>query len=132
MRGASNGGWRLAIERRDDEGSGVAFFSVSGTISLEDLRAALSELYATRPPGLPRNHLWDFREAEVDWSSDEIRGFASWVGANRQPDEGRTAVVVATDFHFGLARMYEVFSSDFPVEFVVFRDLEAATAWVTR
>jgi hypothetical protein len=53
-------------------------------------------------------------------------------GANRQPGEGKTAVVVATDFHFGLARMYEVFSSDVPVEFVVFRDLEAATAWVTR
>jgi hypothetical protein len=120
------------IKQTDDERSGVVSFSVSGPFLLSELRATLAELFASRPEELPKRFLWDLRTAEIEWSSGDIKQFSEWVSANRQSGEGRTAVVVAEDFHFGLARMYEVFSSDVPVEFVVFRDLESAKTWVTH
>ncbi len=123
---------RVSIERADDRGSGVVRFTVTGPLRPDELRDTLAELYATHPPELPRRFFWDLRGADIDWSSDEIRSFAGWVRANRLPGDGRTAVVVDRDFHFGLARMYEVFSADLPVEFVVFRDVEAATAWMAH
>lgn len=122
----------MTIERTGTGEAGLTSLSVSGSFHLSDLRDTLSELYEALPPELPKRFLWDLREAEIEWSAEEIRQSSDWVRENRQPGKGKTAVVVRRDFHFGLARMYEVFSSDLPVEFVVFRDLEAATAWVTR
>ena len=121
----------MTIERVGPDAAGVIRFTVSGPFHLSDLRDALKELYAGH--ALERRRLlWDVTGAELDWAAEEIKGFSEWVRENRWPGEGRTAVVVSRDLHFGLARMYEMFSSDLPVEFVVFRDLEAATAWVTR
>lgn len=122
----------MTIKWIGPDASGITSLSVSGPFHLSDLRATLGEIYADRAPGRPRRFLWDLRRAELDWSSEELREFSEWVRENRQPGEGKTAVVVSRDLHFGLARMYEVFSSDLPVEFVVFRDLGAATAWVAR
>ncbi|MBN2452601.1 MAG: hypothetical protein JXR77_19615 [Lentisphaeria bacterium] len=42
----------------------------------------------------------------------------------------KVAVIAPTDLSFGLARMYEVFSDSLPWEFAVFRDGEAARAWL--
>ncbi len=42
----------------------------------------------------------------------------------------RVAVVAPADLSFGLARMYQVFSDNVPWEFVVFRDADAARAWL--
>lgn len=120
------------IDREHERASGVVRFTVTGPLRPDELRDTLADLYATHDPELPKQFLWDMRAVQIDWSADEIRSFAAWVRANRQPGEGRTAVVVARDFHFGLARMYEVFSADLPVEFVVFRDMESAMAWIAH
>lgn len=123
---------RMTIERVGPDASGVTVLTVSGPIRLDDLRDTLGELYTGNTPEPPVRFLWDLRDAELNWSADDIKQFSEWVRRNRQPGEGKTAVVVSRDLHFGLARMYEVFSSDLPVEFVVFRDLDAAAAWVAR
>jgi hypothetical protein len=47
-----------------------------------------------------------------------------------RPEQRRIAVVAPQHLSFGLARMYEVFSACLPWEFVVFRDHEAALAWL--
>lgn len=39
-------------------------------------------------------------------------------------------MVAPRDVSFGLARMYEMSSTDIPRDFVVFRDLDAAAAWL--
>lgn len=122
----------MTIKRVGPDASGVTILRVTGPFHLGDLRATLGELYADHTREPPRRFLWDLRSAELNWSAEEIRQFSDWVRRNRQPGEGKTAVVVSRDLHFGLARMYEVFSSDLPVEFVVFRDLDAATVWVAR
>ncbi len=42
----------------------------------------------------------------------------------------KVAVIAPADLSFGLARMYEMFSGPVKWEFVVFRDREAAHAWL--
>jgi len=42
----------------------------------------------------------------------------------------KVAVVAPKDISFGLARMYEAFSSEVPWQFVVFRAADAAFAWL--
>ena len=42
----------------------------------------------------------------------------------------KVAVVAPEDISYGLARMYELLSSDVPWEFSVFRDADAALAWL--
>ena len=42
----------------------------------------------------------------------------------------KVAVIAPKDVSFGLARMYEAFSSDIEWEFVVFRSARAALAWL--
>jgi hypothetical protein len=47
--------------------------------------------------------------------------------SEKQP---KVAIIAPSDLSFGLARMYEMFSFEVPWEFVVFRDDEAAQAWL--
>jgi hypothetical protein len=43
----------------------------------------------------------------------------------------RRAIVVATDYQFGMARMFSTFASNIEQQVEVFRDLEDAEAWLT-
>ena len=122
----------MPIEWTRDKETGITSFTVSGSLTPSEVRESLGELYADPDPDVRKRYLFDLREATIDWHSDSVRELAHWVGANRPPGEGRTAILVAYDLHFGLARMYEMLSSDVPVEIVVFRDLEAATVWLAR
>jgi hypothetical protein len=42
----------------------------------------------------------------------------------------KVAVVAPKDLSFGLARMYQVFANSVPWNFVVFRAMDAALAWL--
>jgi hypothetical protein len=42
----------------------------------------------------------------------------------------RVAVVAPKDLSFGLARMYDAFADSIPWNFVVFRAMDAALAWL--
>lgn len=43
----------------------------------------------------------------------------------------RRAIVVSTDYQFGMARMFSTFAENTGQQVEVFRDLEAAEAWLT-
>ena len=45
-------------------------------------------------------------------------------------EQRKVAVIAPADLSYGLARMYEIFIADLPWEFVVFRDDDAARAWL--
>ncbi len=107
----------MPIEVTREEG--MMSFRVSGSLLPSEPRETLSELYSEPDADFPRRQLWDLREATLDWSTPEVKHFVDWVKLNRPPVEGRTALVVSRDFHFGLARMYEILSVDIPVELVV-------------
>lgn len=79
------------------------------------------------------NLLVDLRQTESSVRSaaalnefaDFVRG--QYVSTTAPP---KVAVVAPEDISFGLARMYEFFSGTVPWEFVVFREADAALAWL--
>lgn len=79
------------------------------------------------------NLLVDLREADSSArSSGVLRHFAEYVGTviTNGPARAKVAVVAQRDLSFGIARMYEAFSESVPWDFVVFRAIDAALAWL--
>ncbi len=61
---------------------------------------------------------------------EEIGRVAEFLGAYVERIGGRCAVVASSDVHFGMSRMGSVFSAGVGVDAQVFRDPDAALAWL--
>lgn len=109
--------------------TGVAIATCSGLLGPKDAREAVAALWAN--PGWPgRASVWDFREAQFDLSSREVRRTAEFVLQNQPaPPPSKVAFVTRRDVDFGMARMFEVFREDERTTFRVFRDFDEALRW---
>jgi hypothetical protein len=121
----------MPVHSHIDWDDGLILFTVRGPLGQADLEAALSSIYEDPERTLPSKYLWDLRDAEIDWSGEQVKEFVHWVLAHRPEGTSRNAVVASSDLQFGLARMYEALTSDMPVNLSVFRDMDEAHAWVT-
>lgn len=79
------------------------------------------------------NLLVDLRQTDSSSrSGDVLRKLANYMKL-RLADTGtypKVAVIAPKDVSFGLARMYEFFADSIPWDFVVFRSVDAALAWL--
>lgn len=104
-----------------------------GIVADDEFLSFYSTLYEDTRFDKSFNLLVDLRRTEsASRSSDALSEFAEFIrnqfsGAAVRP---KVAVVAPRDISFGLARMYEAISSDIPVEFTVFRSIEAAISWL--
>lgn len=101
---------------------------VSGPIGLEEIR---THLFAERlEGGLSYLELIDARAAVPTISPAQIREIVSLLTAfGRESALGPTAVVVSSDFAFGMLRMLEIMLEDVCVV-KPFRDYDAAVQWL--
>jgi hypothetical protein len=79
------------------------------------------------------NLLVDLRQAEsAIRSSQALKEFANFMRGRFKGVMTKTkvAVVAPSDLSYGLARMYEGYSALDSMDFVVFRAIDAALAWV--
>ena len=77
--------------------------------------------------------LTDLREADSrPRSTSTLRQFAGFIGEHFDDSKipPKVAVVAPKSLSFGLARMYQSYAASVPWEFVVFRALDAAFAWL--
>jgi hypothetical protein len=104
-----------------------------GAVSDQEFLDGYRTLFEDPEFDLGFNRLVDLRRTDSSSrSTSALRSFAAWVkqryeGAQVAP---KTAVVAPRDVSFGLARMYEAFTNLTPGEFVVFRSVDAALAWL--
>jgi hypothetical protein len=101
----------------------------TGPIALVDLQAHWAAELAEGGEGYPE--LVDATGASVAFDSAEVRRMVEVLrieASNRSL--GPTAVVVQTDFGFGMVRMFGILVEPF-CEIRPFRDLAAAEAWLT-
>jgi hypothetical protein len=79
-----------------------------------------------------RRYLWDMQSLVVgpDTTGDlrqmlvELERLAGiWSGS-------RVAIIVSSDLHFGVARMFTSFAVDLDVEYQIFRDAAEARGWL--
>ena len=105
--------------------------TVTGPLSVREAIRVLDEVYSAPDFRADALALWDFREAEMDWTPEEIRRLLS-DAKSRQKKRGETyvAIVVSRDVDFGIARSLEMWGEWKPGAMRAFRDMDEASAWL--
>ena len=119
----------MAVTIHIDEASGVAIMSCSGVLQFDQATRSAKELWdASDWPG--RAAVWDFRAAQFDLPSSEIRHLSKFIleHQRKNPPE-KVAFVTPRDVDYGMARMFGAFRDDPSTAFRVFRDYEEAVDW---
>ncbi|MCK4512273.1 hypothetical protein KAW64_11070 [bacterium] len=123
----------MPIETSIDSRTGLRTHVATGTLTPDELEKALLDAYR-RPDYRPDGHsLCDLREAgAVTFTGEEIRRVVATVLEHRGAPPGtRTAIVVARDLNFGLARMFaHQLEAKSRSDVTVFRDMDKAMAWL--
>jgi hypothetical protein len=118
----------VPIDYRPDYAQHIAYITGSGRVGFEDCLGLIRGQQAD--VGRRLHELNDYRGIELALEAHQVEDLAAM---NRELYSGmqniRFAVVVDSDLGFGMARMFEVYLHE-SVEFRVFREYEAALAWV--
>jgi len=105
----------------------------AGTTTDEEFQAFYRSLFESGSIDPSMNLLVDLRGADSSPRSPEVLNqFAEFVEQtfSNISTIPKVAVVAPKDLSFGLARMYQVFANSVPWNFVVFRAMDAALAWL--
>ena len=101
----------------------------SGCVQAEDVRAHLLDECRRRALSYPE--LIDAGAATLDWSSSEARGIVELLRTlGRESTLGPTAVVVSSDYAYGMLRMLEILCDDV-CTLRPFRSREEAELWLS-
>jgi hypothetical protein len=118
----------MPIQRVLDERTQVVRTTISGRVTIEELREHFAEMQAAN--GHRRLELVDARG--VTAMGLTVRDLPALADFGRELFRGSVApraVVVGTVVHFGVARVFAALSSGW-VRICVFDDLEAAEGWL--
>ncbi len=100
----------------------------TGPVTAEEVRAHLLDECRHRALSYPE--LIDARAATPDWSSREARDIAELLKSlGRESTLGPTAVLVSSDYAFGMLRMLEILIDD-TCSLRPFRSYEEALQWL--
>ena len=119
------------IETKIDEEKDLTIHTVSGQLTVQDVRDALDRYYSGSVTMLI---LWDLTKVDLSsWATNQIVFLAKKVKEySHLRIGGKTAVVIAKDLNFGIMRMYEAYAESEEIDFEtrVFRDMEKAKEWL--
>jgi hypothetical protein len=122
----------MTIERKIDEASNCATYTLSGGITGDDIMNALELFFRDNPKA---DVLWDLRKAEFGGkiATADLERIARFI-KQKYPlrTRGKTALLASSDLAFGLAREYEVIAEIAGVKnpIKVFRSMEKAKEWL--
>jgi hypothetical protein len=122
----------MSCELTIDDSTGVVVVIVTGNPTPDDLRETMTRIWQTREYLENLRVLWDLRSGTIGHlRSSDLRRIAEHESEKR-PDlpQSRVAYLVEQQVDFGMARMLNAFLEDEPLEDRIFRDSEAAWAWL--
>ncbi len=131
----------MPLELRYDAGKGIIYVTVDGNVHVDEFDGVTKAIVSSDeyPPDTPT--LWDARSVHVkiDAGSGQAKGSEKQflldmiAMRKRYPERGnaKLAIVVPSDFGFGMSRMYELLSGGLPQSIMVFRDFAEAEQWLS-
>jgi hypothetical protein len=121
----------MPFSMKTDPATGIVIATCSGSLGLGDARDGATALWEN-PQWSGQAVVWDFRDAQLDMSSGNVREIAKFV-LDHQPASPppRVAFVTGRDVDFGLVRMFEVFRAHPATEVRTFRDYDEAVSWAS-
>jgi len=111
----------------------LAIFRHVGVVPDDEFLSSYKKYFQNPDISKAENLLVDLQKTRSSQrGSEALKKLSEFLRAKfkNSPIRRRVAVVAPTNVSFGLARMYEAFSELVPWEFVVFRDPDAAKAWL--
>ena len=122
-----------AIQKEIISPDGPVKYTAAGPINGKDILKQLSDLLIDPDFRASMDILWDFRAVTtriVD--AQEVKDLVNFIRTNqsKRGSNYRVALVVSRDMDYGLARMYEAYSQDLPVQIRIFDELEQAELWL--
>jgi len=123
----------MGLRVHSEISGGVLRLRASGTVTLGELRSTLQALYSGDARTAAMDALWDFSQATMAVSSDDLEHLAEFVSHHwGEGGDSRSAIVAADDLAFGLARVYGArVRPRVQSQVRIFRDRERALAWLT-
>jgi hypothetical protein len=123
----------MSIECRIRPEHNLAILVHAGTTPDDEFFAYYKSLYENGTLDPSMNLLVDLREADSrPRSSMVLRDLAEFMQGihSDTTTRPRVAVVAPKDLSYGLAKMYSAFADPVPWDFVAFRAMDAALAWL--
>ena len=114
------------IEKNDPDG--VVRLIFSGHAGLRDVVLATEQIMEDGHIAFTRR-LFDFRKAEVHFSSEDISRISDR-SINNEPGDSRIALLVRGDLQYGLSAMFVGLAWDSSRQIRVFRDEAEAITWL--
>lgn len=116
-----------------DAGGGFMRVTLTGALGFESFVTSFDALVSHPSYRAGANTIWDFREAPLAGVPTEtLRRIMRFAAERQELRRGaRVAAVVASDTDFGVARIFEAFSAELPIQFHVFRDMAEAETWAS-
>lgn len=124
----------MAIQTRIDPQTGFRTHTVTGDISIDEVRRTLEETYAHPDFRAEADAIWDLTDATGELATEEIRHLADFVGKLAGGSSaGKVALLVPRDIESGMARMYEsILGGQSSKPIMVFRDQAEADRWFSE
>lgn len=116
-----------------DDAKAMTTLRFTGRVTASEVLEALVQLTAHAGYRAGMARLWDGREADLsEMTRDDFLLLAHALRPIQSPSPGvRVALLVSRDIDFGIMRMFESWEGDdLPAAIRVFRDLQAAEAWL--
>ena len=112
--------------------AGMIVHTIDGAISLDEALSAFDRATADERFRPSMNVLWDFTNGTIlGGATDEIQELSKAFSRRLEHSAFHKAAVAAPqDLAYGIARMYEGFSGEQPVDLNVFRSREEAMSWL--
>jgi hypothetical protein len=124
----------MACSVQEDRADGLVTVLVDGEPSVEEIQSAMATIWTTPTYLENLRVLWDLRKGSLGHLDTQALRDVAQFEQNKRPDlaTSRIALLVGRDVDFGLSRMLGAFMSEEPLEDRVFRDVEAAKAWLSE
>jgi O-methyltransferase involved in polyketide biosynthesis len=124
----------MPITSHIDSGTGTRRHTATGDLTLESVRATLSEVYS-RPEFRPdAAALWDLRGATGDFSTEDVRHLVDFITKLvGEGEQGKVAIVVPDHLANGMTNAYQaILAGQTRKPMRVFRNLEEAQGWLSE
>jgi hypothetical protein len=131
----------MPLELRYDGEKRLLYVTVDGNVHVNEFDDVTKSIVSSDdyPPDTPT--LWDARSVSAKLDAQAVQASGGEKQfllklielRKRYPERGnaKLAIVVSSDFSFGMSRMYEILSDRLPQRIMVFRDYAEAEKWLS-
>ncbi len=115
-----------------DSSRNLTIFKAEGSLIFEEMVLAVKHLFEGKDNPPTNNILWDLRNATADrslsWDVENLAIFSSSI--DKRKGLIKTAIVVANDPVFDLAKLYKSYIRKPSIKLEVFRSIDDAYEWI--